>query len=203
MTASANLQSRLAYALADYAASTELLQLLGIGGGDTTADFAALTASTSISLTGGADLKFTGATGTSEVHLTDNLADALSIKILAGADMMVFKTTDSAESLTILSAATQKLAFFGVTPVVQGTAYTQTYSTGDKTIANPTAATLTVTDGAGTNDGTIGAITDNASTIAAVQELANQINKLVADNLDLRQAITSIIDDLQAFGLVA
>lgn len=37
-------------------------------------------------------------------------------------------------------------------------------------ITLPTA--LTVADGTGTNDGTIGAITDNASTIAAVQELA-------------------------------
>lgn len=80
--------------------------------------------------------------------------------------------------------------------------YTQTFSTADRTVANATAATLTVTDGAGTNDGTIGAITDNASTISAVQELADQINKLVADNADLRQAITAIIDDLQAQKIV-
>lgn len=84
----------------------------------------------------------------------------------------------------------------------QRSAYTQTYTTADKTIANPTAAALTVTDGAGTNDGTIGAITADASVIAAVRELAAQINKLVADNLDLRQGLTAVIDDLQAVGLV-
>lgn len=135
-----------------------------------------------------------------------------------------------------------------------GGAYTQTYATADRTIANPTAtaptaltdnsggaaadgtigaitvpAALTVTDGAGTNDGTIGAITDNASTIAAVQELAafgaslrtaiiacqdaikelatksnthtTAITALVADDLDVRQGLTAVIDDLQAAGV--
>lgn len=79
-------------------------------------------------------------------------------------------------------------------------AYTQTYTTADRTIANPTAATLTVSDGAGTNDGTIGAITGDASVIAAVQELAAQINKLIADGLDLRQGLTAVVDDLQTYG---
>jgi hypothetical protein len=81
-------------------------------------------------------------------------------------------------------------------------AYTQTYSTADKTHANPTASTLTVSDGAGTNDNTIGAITADASVIAAVQELADEINKLVADVADTKQLCNSIIDDLQAAGIV-
>lgn len=81
-----------------------------------------------------------------------------------------------------------------------GSAYTQTYSTANRTVAAQTAAALTVTDGAGTNDGTIGAITADASVIAAIQELAAQINKLVADDLDNRQTINAIIDDLQALG---
>ena len=96
-----------------------------------------------------------------------------------------------------------KIGFFGATPVVQRTTYTQTYSTADRTHANPTAAVLTVADGAGTNDNTIGAITDNTTTIAAVQELADEINKLVADVADVKQAINAIIDDLQALGFVA
>lgn len=37
---------------------------------------------------------------------------------------------------------------------------------------------LTVADGAGTNDGTVGAITADASVIAAVQELAAKINAI-------------------------
>ena len=81
-------------------------------------------------------------------------------------------------------------------------AYTQTYSTADKTHAAPTAAALTVTDGAGTNDNTIGAITADASVIAAVQELADEINKLVTDLADVKQLVNSVIDDLQSVGLV-
>ncbi len=80
--------------------------------------------------------------------------------------------------------------------------YTQTFITADRTIANATATALTVTDGTGTNNGTIDAITDNASTIAAVQELAAAILKLIADDADMRQAITAIIDDLQLVKIV-
>lgn len=82
-------------------------------------------------------------------------------------------------------------------------AYTQTYATADKTHANPTAATLTVTDGAGTNDNTIGAITADASVIAAVQEIADEINKLVADVADVKQLVNSVIDDLQTLGILS
>lgn len=84
---------------------------------------------------------------------------------------------------------------------VQG-AYTQTYSTADKTHAARTASTLTVTDGVGTNDKTIDAITDNASTIAAVQELAAAVNALIVDLADTAGVVNALVDDLQALGLV-
>jgi hypothetical protein len=93
------------------------------------------------------------------------------------------------------------VGFYGVTPTTRPTAYTQTYSTADKTHAAPTAATLTVSDGAGTNDNTIGAITADASVIAAVQEIADEINKLVADVADVKQVVNSIIDDLHSHGV--
>jgi len=52
--------------------------------------------------------------------------------------------------------------------------------THDDTLAATTVpGSLTVSDGVGTNDGTIGAITDNASTILAVQELAAKINAII------------------------
>lgn len=82
-------------------------------------------------------------------------------------------------------------------------AYTQTYSTADRTHANPTASTLTVSDGAGTNDNTIGAITGDASVIAAFQEVVDEINKLIADEADSKQLINGLIDDLQSIGLIA
>lgn len=122
--------------------------------------------------------------------------------------------------------------------------FTQTYSTATATHADLTSATLTdssggaanttlaavtlptaltVADGTGTNDGTIGAITDNASTIAAVQELAAactsaraalsvlrdsdadlaaQCNALRVDLVNAKGVINKIIDALQAAGIV-
>lgn len=92
--------------------------------------------------------------------------------------------------------------FFGIAPTTRPTAFTQTHATADKTHAAPTAATLTVTDGAGTNDNTIGAITADGSVIAAVQEIADEINKLVADVADVKALVNSVIDDLQLLGLL-
>jgi hypothetical protein len=99
------------------------------------------------------------------------------------------------------TATTQKLGFYNATPVVRQTAFTQTYATASATHAAPTAAVLTVTDGAGTNDGTIGAITADASVIAAIQELAAQINKLVADDANTKQVLNTVIDYGQSYGL--
>lgn len=55
----------------------------------------------SLIMNGAARLVFTGTTGQPEIHLTDNLADALSIEISGSTDLMVFTTTDSAESVQI------------------------------------------------------------------------------------------------------
>lgn len=54
----------------------------------------------SLIFTGAARLVFTGTTGQPEIHLTDNLADALSIEISGSTDLLVFTTTDSAESVS-------------------------------------------------------------------------------------------------------
>lgn len=156
-----------------------------------------------LTVSAGGNLVFTGTTGQSEVNLTDNLADALSVNISGGNDFIVIDTTDSNEKLYLVPGTGQKLSFFNVTPVVRQSAYTQTYATATKTHSNLTAAALTVTDGAGTNDGTIGAITADASVIAAVQELAAQINKLVVDVTNAKGVLNSVIDDGQAYGLLA
>jgi hypothetical protein len=129
-----------------------------------------------------------------------------------------YLTVDQSASLLQLGLAStgdvailgDALGFFGVSAAARASAYTQTYSTADKTHAARTAAALTVTDGAGTNDGTIGAIgagaVDTAAAlqadvIAAIQELADQIGKLAADQADTAQFVNSIADDLQAYGL--
>lgn len=91
---------------------------------------------------------------------------------------------------------------------------TQTYSTADFTIAAPTAsapaacAAMTAGGGSGA-DGTTpeGAEwdkgrTDLASLKTAIDANNAEIDKLIADDLDLRKAITSIIDALQSHGLI-
>jgi hypothetical protein len=56
-------------------------------------------------ITGLNTLTFAGGTGTNEVIIPDNLADALSIRN-AGGDFMVFTTTNGSENLSISSAIT-------------------------------------------------------------------------------------------------
>lgn len=68
----------------------------------------------------------------------------------------------SKDPLFATDQSADKIAFFGATLASQQ--------------SDPGA--LTVADGTGTNDGTIGAITADASVIAAVQELAAKINTL-------------------------
>jgi len=125
-------------------------------------------------------------------------------------DSIVFQAYDVdgaayATLIEIKSANVVEMGFFGVTPVARPSAWTQTYATADKTVANPTGATLTDNSGGGATDNTIGVIAIGGNVGQdipdAIAELADEINKLVADNLDLRQAVTALIDDQQALGL--
>lgn len=60
--------------------------------------------------------------------------------IYAEAANIVLDTTTGTK---IGTATTEKLGFFNATPIVQRAAWTQTYSTADKTVSAPTAETLT------------------------------------------------------------
>ena len=76
---------------------------------------------------------------------------------------------------------------------------------GPAAVANAaamTASALTVADGAGTNDNTIGAITGDASVIAAVQEIADEINKLVADVTEVRTQLNAALASLRTAQLL-
>jgi hypothetical protein len=116
--------------------------------------------------------------------------------------------------------STAKLAFYGAAPIVRPSAYTQTYATADKTLATPTAAALTDSTG-GTVTTTLPALTaitaapvdTGAAKLADVQnmrlnvrdglaDLADQVNKARNDHLDLAQFVNSLVDDLQALGLL-
>jgi len=97
------------------------------------------------------------------------------------------------------------VGFYGVTPTTRPTAYTQTYSTADKTHANPTATALTHSAVGGTADGTLVDCTNSYSEAAVEEnfkECATAINAIIVDLADLKQLVNSVIDDLQAIGLL-
>lgn len=94
------------------------------------------------------------------------------------------------------------IAAFNTDPAgLTQTTYTQTYDTASATVAAATTVDVTLADGVGTNDGAIPAITNNASTIVAVQELAAAINTLKTDLISVKQNLNKVVDDLQKFGL--
>lgn len=87
-------------------------------------------------------------------------------------------------------------------------AYTQTYSTANRTVAAPTSAVLTYPGSGNLFDAVaadllINVRTDSTANAVAdivvnLKSIADALNQLIADDLDNRQAINSIIDDLQA-----
>ena len=87
---------------------------------------------------------------------------------------------------------TGKICFFDVTPVVRPTAYTQTYSTADKTHANATSADIGAFTG-----GVVGFLD-----AAERDNIRTQFNAVRVDLLDIKQLVNSVIDDLQALGLL-
>lgn len=132
----------------------------------------------------------------------------------------IITATNKSDAIASGSTSTT-FALFSGTPVAQRDAYTQTYS-ADRTHADVTAATLTdstgetpsttisdistaVTgvDGTGNN---AASKTDVDTRLAAINQnlsnLADQINKLVADQLVIKKVLNSVIDDLQSMNWV-
>jgi hypothetical protein len=120
----------------------------------------------------------------------------------------------------IATATTQKLGFWGATPIVRPSAFTQTYATATKTHAALTSATLT-DNTAGTANTTVQALTDPVDAPATpdalrddlvavlIPELRNnfadlvaQVNALRVDLENAKQIANAIIDDGQAEGLL-
>lgn len=102
------------------------------------------------------------------------------------------------------TATTQKLSFYNATPIVRPSAYTQTYSSADKTHGNFFSADIT-DQTAGTASTTIPVTSSSYSQTHyknALASLINQHNNCRADIDDLKRLVNAIIDDLQALGLV-
>lgn len=133
--------------------------------------------------------------GVDEAGLT--LADGLNL------------VTGTATGMKIGTGATQKLAFWNATPIVQPAAITQTYSTASRTHAALTSATLDATLVAGTANTAYEALagvtygTDVAQIRNNFADVAAQCNALRVDLENAKQLINSLIDDHRAMGLCA
>ena len=117
---------------------------------------------------------------------------------MADAKNIVLNTTTGTK---IGTATTQKLGFYNAAPVVQPSAYTQTYATADKTHAadgSTDVATADLVDDGGAYNA---AWCDTVVTIC--NEIKADFNYLRATVTDLKQLANSIVDDLQTLGLAA
>lgn len=108
--------------------------------------------------------------------------------------------------VNVQTVTTGKLGFFGVTAVVRQSAYTQTYSTADKTHANPTQQTVTaVANVTGATENY--AFQDSSATVtqAEYRVFAKTcyllFGQILADIADVKQLANAIIDDGQVYGL--
>lgn len=111
------------------------------------------------------------------------------------------------------TGATQKIGFFGQTPRVQCTAYTQTFATADKTHASRTAVAHTYPGSGNMFDAVAADLLINVrtdSTANAVADivvneksLADNLNQTIVDLADTAGVVNALVDDLQALGLVA
>ncbi len=101
--------------------------------------------------------------------------------------------TDTSTGMQIGTATNQKLGFFGSTPIVKGSAFTQTYST-----ASHTHTQTTMTDPA-----TFGSGTNGYSSSAMASAIHAEVIALHANMTVVQNVLNAVIDDLQALGLLA
>jgi hypothetical protein len=103
------------------------------------------------------------------------------------------------------------IGFYGVAPVARPAAYTQTFATADRTHAARTALTLTDSTGSTANQTVVAITAVGGSGATTTQEgeindnfadLTDEINKLIADVADTAELLNSVIDDLQANGIL-
>lgn len=169
----------------------------------------------SLIFTGAARVVWTGTTGQPEMHLTDNLADALSVEISGSTDLMVFTTTDDAESVAIrgvrhtqttavaiTGATTLKLADSGgIFTVSQAAAYdidlpSPTSGPGCRyffslTAPGANAVTITVAGGAATF---VGSITIDGATVVATGSTLTFASgaSLLGDSIEIQSIATNL-----------
>jgi hypothetical protein len=146
---------------------------------------------------GQGSLTFTGGNATSDV--TGYCQFSASIRFDGAGYGPISFNGDAINGTFIIEEAVfgvPKISFFGAPVVERAAAYNQTYVTASRTVANPTFTNLVTT--AATN-----VVPYGFTTQAQADAIATKVNQLAADVVILRQLINSLIDDSQAYGLVA
>ncbi len=118
-----------------------------------------------------------------------SVVSTAGMQIIDAGNLVLGSTTGS----KIGTATTQKLSFYNATPVVQPTAYTQTFATADKTHDTRTSA-ATATDAA--------TLASYGYTETQANAIVTNLNAVRADLADTAACLNSLIDDLQALGLI-
>lgn len=137
---------------------------------------------------------------TSDITIGDDLVVGDDATVTG--DLTVTGVTALNGNVTIGNATTDLVAFHGSTAVDQCGAYTQTYLTANKTIAAPTAVTTGLAALSAATGGEDPTEAEFNLAVAQINYLITAVTALIADDLDNRQAINALIDDLQEKGLV-
>jgi hypothetical protein len=139
--------------------------------------------------------------GTGGVYADEGTAGDLVIRAESGNDILF---SNGADGNSVLRIGASKIGFFTTAPVSKASAYTQTYSSTTKTHSNLTSSTLSVSVGTGSTTIVDVSGSFNQTTLNnIVRSLADQINALRVDLTNAKQVVNSVLDDLQAYGLMA
>jgi hypothetical protein len=142
------------------------------------------------------------------IDYQDGRRERVLLTDIAGAstqDNLSVGTLAVTGSASIGNAPTDTLGFYGATAIARPSAYTQTYTTTSKTVADLTSATLTDST-TGTANTTVQDVTAAFSQTILNNNFADlvaQVNALRADLVATKNNLNSALDDLQALGLLA
>lgn len=144
-------------------------------------------------------LNGTGGSGTNIAGGALQIAGGKGTGNAAGGSVKIQASTAGASGTTLQTLATvaefgpATIGFYGVTPVTRPTAYTQTYSTADRTLGAYTADDESVAyTGAA----------DGEAQLADLNALRTAYENLRAFVEDIAQMLNSVTDDLQSVGLL-
>jgi hypothetical protein len=152
-----------------------------------------------VTFSGAIDVTFSGTTGQSEIVLTDNLADALSIKGAHG-DFIVFVTTNDSEKITMAEATefTDNVTISGAVDLI----FSGTTGQPEIVVPDNLADALSIKDGTGGADIMV-ITTTNGSEAVAFTPKVTCANGLVVAAVSVTPAADSGAGSLIPVGAVA